>query len=596
MEHETTKKIGLNIWGFSTTEERKQRVIDLLKDLCGKNNSSIIKIEEFCDKLDNEKLNYLKVESLPTEDDAKENILYILNNKTLHLWNNSLSKFESIGCVSAEDVPYDNVNSELKSNNVQEAIDEIVYTIKEEKGYITIKSTEWDSDKNYVTNIETKDKEIYIYLDSPTEEVIKIISKSKIRAFSTNDMVVLHCDGKLPESQIIINYKSKKGNGEVITNLPRDSYSSNSSIITGLEYDHFAIVIDMNNENPTKGNEHIKYYGGCENFSVSDWEGWFGYKPVIMKVNDSEELSVLYECDKNNYKQSINGEDLTQYIENANQYKYQAMIQYPRRGYKINYDYSTKIATIYLTNDPCNNNYSYYAFNNGSINNSNLYVGIYPTTLITNNSITYALSGSTNTSPTKSGKSLLDFRDAYNNTSKYLHQYGYFEHIYFQIMHIAHFNKIDGYSSYSIGSTESFCGYGNSIGLNGGSSTYKVLKAFGLEILGGWEWIDNIKIDTNSYLLLNNTDNVSNTSTWEYVCKLNSCNGYIGNNIMWNEKIGLLAMNPDSSSNKYFHTDHIYDVGKSMLRNSYNIFNVTMNQLDSYAKGTEVVSRMTYKR
>lgn len=368
-------------------------------------------------------------------------------------------------------------------------------------------------------------------------------------------------------------------------------------VISRKGYDNFKIEIDMSDVNPTKSNGKIVYRGGCENFSVEDWANWFGYKPVVMEVQSDDELTVLHECNPNNYMESTEGTDLTQYIQYANQHTYHAMVKYPRRGYKIHYDFYSKVATIYLTNDPYNKNYSYYAFDSGNVSNANLYVGTYPTTLFTSSSVSYATSESGGEKPTMSGKSLVDFRTAYSNTSRYLQNYGYFENVYMQIMHIAHFGTINGNKHYSYGSTDPVCGCGDTAGLNSSISPHKAVKMFGLEMhCGFWEWVDDVKTDSNNCLFINNTDNIANSSIWEYICKLNNCDGYIGENIVWNEKTGLLAINTDSTSDKYFHTTHIYKSGKCMLKDSYNIFRVNMDQTESYNQGIALISRMVYKR
>lgn len=364
-------------------------------------------------------------------------------------------------------------------------------------------------------------------------------------------------------------------------------------------YDHFEIEIDMLDVNPSKSNGKIVYKGGCENFTLSDWENWFGYKPVVMKVQENTgELDIIHECNPLNYKQSIDGVDLTQYIGDATQHKYHAFIQYPRRGYKIHYDYNSKKATIFLTNDPCDKNYSYYAFDYGGISNSNLYVATYPSTINRVSPIDYGVSVSSGNLPKKEKYSLINFRNAYNNTSKYIQNYGYYENIYMQIMHIAHFGNIKNtYPFEGWGSETAVCGCGDLIGMNGGGTIYNAVKIFGLEIhFGNWEWVDGAKTDDSNCLYLNNTNNMSNPNAWEYICKLNSCDGYVGNNIVWNEKVGVLAINTDSTNDKYFNTDHNYVFNKNMLKNTYNMFNVTMNQSENYSEGTVLISRMVYKR
>lgn len=72
--------------------------------------------------------------------------------------------------------------------------------------------------------------------------------------------------------------------------------------------------------------------------------------------------------------------------------------------------------------------------------------------------------------------------------------------------------------------------------------------------------------------------------------------GYIGNNITWNDFIGVIPVKTDSTSDKYFKTEFKCSALERARRKNDNIFGTTFDLSDNNIQFPNTTVRMTYKR
>lgn len=328
-------------------------------------------------------------------------------------------------------------------------------------------------------------------------------------------------------------------------------------------YDHFTIEIDTKNySNPTKDNGGIKYYGGCEGFSIDDWVSWIGYRPCIL----SSQGNVITYLDENNYAKDINGNDvdITSFTAARN-----VMIRFPRIGYLGFNDYSNRKCTIHVTNDMNAIGYNYKAFNKNKRKSKDFFVGAYQGSI--SNSKLFSVSGAQRVT---SGYSLSTFRTLAQAQGK---NYGLLDHnklSLFKILYIVQNGIINGKVSKGIG-TNTTTGFLNESGMNVFDSTQYSRKWLGMESNCDWEFVDGCGLDSNLHLRISDNTNYSNTITnyddYGIVYTLGS--GYIGSSFLIDDEIGITSENFDGTASTYLHCPTTTKVANTIeLQGGSNVF------------------------
>lgn len=123
------ERTGIVTWDISSgSDDYMLLVLSVLQELCGSPNSDINKINDFIKALQDRILFLDDVTDFPLQGD--DNTLYMLKNDTLTMkagtykWDGNEYKY--FNEFNASEISYDDTESELEIDNVQDAIDKIV--------------------------------------------------------------------------------------------------------------------------------------------------------------------------------------------------------------------------------------------------------------------------------------------------------------------------------------------------------------------------------------------------------------------------------------------------------------------------------------
>lgn len=269
---------------------------------------------------------------------------------------------------------------------------------------------------------------------------------------------------------------------------------------TPQEYVVFGIEIDLTNEDPTKWatytDDAIGMTAGSEEFdakSIFDIQSYTFQNGVEVKA-----------LSKTNNKQYADGSDASVDLTSGT---YDIMTKFKRGGYLIKHSGDNKLI-IKVTDDPNKEEFCYKAFQRGSTDKDEFYLGRYKGFVDSNGKLR-SYSG---VSPTGS-KTIGDFRTAAHLTGSGYENSGFYQLVWrqclYMVKYLANNSQLTIGQGYVSGSSVTKTG-----GTDGKGDTYGTqtktdqMILFGLEDFWGniWEWIDGLATDS-SYNILTNTDN-----------------------------------------------------------------------------------------
>lgn len=592
---ETTK---CTLWSFTDeSEDYYLQVLSVLSELIGTDgNSNIRKLDTAIKNLQNNKITLIikkEGELLPEigdnytfyiiqEDEIIEDITY---NAGIYIWNSKMSKY--INIIDSKDILYDNTTSGLSSNNVKSAIDEVSNSIdiinddiKEYYETLTIPPSEW-VDNIYTSSINITNKNADIYIDNENKDLFKIVARAKIRVTKdTNNLLIFTCDGNVPTSDITINTVTKNGVGIVKNLLP---YTTSNEMN---DYTYVTISIDLTDSNPSVDNGTVIYSSNCASWGVSEWQEFLGYKPCLLQ-SDGQVYCYL---DRNDYTKDVDGNDVSSLItskdavtdkEGTETTYLNVMNEYPRRGYKVDWNNNTKQLIISFTNAPNDNNYSYYAFSKGSRKCDAFYDSIY-------NGIKDTTLGTTSTKiklRSLSGYDILvsttltSFRTYAENNGDGFTTLGHLQMVYEQLCEIIMKGSINGIRQNSK-TTLITTGTLNTSGDSGVGTN--VCKWQGIEHWSGWEFVDGSYLSADGILKVSKDGYFNDThDNYESQGKimLFDSGGYMGNDLMISEVMGIIPKSFNGTSTTYFKSSvNPSSVSKNVAWGGYNIFSWCFDQ------------------
>lgn len=268
---------------------------------------------------------------------------------------------------------------------------------------------------------------------------------------------------------------------------------------TPQEYVVYGIEIDLTNEDPSKWatytDDAIGMEAGSEAFdekSIYDIQSY--------TFQNGKEVKAL---SKTNNKQYADGSDASVDLTSGN---FDIMTKFKRGGYLIKHS-GTKLI-IKVTDDPDKEEFCYKAFQRGSTDKEEFYLGRYKGFIDSSGKLR-SYSGVTPTG----NKKISEFRNAAHLTGNGYENSGFYQLVWRQCLYMVKYLAAN--SQLTIG--QGYVG-GSSVtktgGTDGKKDTYGTqvktdqMILFGLEDFWGniWEWIDGLATDSN-YNILTNTDN-----------------------------------------------------------------------------------------
>ena len=259
--------------------------------------------------------------------------------------------------------------------------------------------------------------------------------------------------------------------------------------MTPLNYRVMTVKINLNNSNPaTCGSYADDAIGMDSSMTSSDWADFFGYKPCLHK--DGKVVGYL---NPNNYSEFEDGS--TADITSGN--SGDVMIEFPRRGIRISKN-ADKIITISMTDDPNNQDFTYYAHTLVTDSVDYFYLGAYNGYLELKGSDYYlrSISGKRPT-PLDNDEPYASYSIEYaSNLGPRYGNMGFYQWLYLQVMYLLQYKG--NWNSQKIygginGDSRNVTGLRNSDGLN----VYDKddFKIFGLECMWGrGSWINKVYV------------------------------------------------------------------------------------------------------
>lgn len=268
---------------------------------------------------------------------------------------------------------------------------------------------------------------------------------------------------------------------------------------TPQEYVVYGIEIDLTNEDPTKWATYTDDAIGMEAGSAAFDEKSI-YDIQSYTFQNGQEVKAL---SKTNNKQYADGSDATTDLTSGT---YDIMTKFKRGGYLIKHSGNKLI--IKVTDDPDRDEFCYKAFQRGSTDKDEFYLGRYKGFIDSSGKLR-SYSGTTPTGNQTIGK----FREAAHKTGQGYENSGFYQLVWRQCLYMVKYlaknsqlivgqGYVGGSSVTKTGGTD---GKGDTYGTQ--TKTDQVIL-FGLEDFWGniWEWIDGLATDA-SYNILTNTDN-----------------------------------------------------------------------------------------
>lgn len=257
---------------------------------------------------------------------------------------------------------------------------------------------------------------------------------------------------------------------------------------TPVPYRTMTIKIDQTDSNPETC---CTYADNAVGMTVGsdEWDEFFGHYPCLFK--DGVEIGRL---NPNNFAQFEDGTTADITSGNAGD----VMIAFPRLGVKISTD-SNDVVTISMTDNPNDENFTYYAHTRGTTNKDVFYLGAYKGYNSSNK--LRSLSGKTPTASTTIG----NFRTYAQANGTGYEQSGFYQLVFRQCMYLLKYKNLDSQTAvgrgYVDGNSASIAtGNTNAKGMDWGETTGKYqMKLFGLEDFWGnvYEFIDGIYSDAS---------------------------------------------------------------------------------------------------
>lgn len=322
--------------------------------------------------------------------------------------------------------------------------------------------------------------------------------------------------------------------------------------------------IDLNNNNHSTS---VTYADDALNLSVASekWDTFFGHRPCLFK--DGQVVGYL---NPNNYSEFEDGSSADITTGNSGD----VMVEFPRRGLKIEKNDLTNIVTVSMTDEVNADGFEYLAHSIGDENRDFFYIGAY----LGNYGGTgiQSLSGKIKSSPVGYTPNVL-YAEAQKRGAGY-ELLGFYQMVYLQAMFIMKYKSVDSATTIGYGAdstTNYYNGRTNTYGMDYGnvlmgsttvSSSAYTVKLFGIEDLWGrvFYCISGYMVTTNGDIMVSNSDfncsglengigtKVGNMSDVE-----GTTLGYM-HNIFGNTKSGFLSSKNSYATDKYLSTFNSY--------------------------------------
>lgn len=260
-------------------------------------------------------------------------------------------------------------------------------------------------------------------------------------------------------------------------------------------------IIDLTNLNSETS---VTYADGATDMTPGsdDWDEFFGHYPCLFK--EGQEVGKL---NRNNFAQFEDGTEADITSGNAGY----VMIAFPRRGVKIETSEDGNTLTVSMTDNPNDDNFTYYAHTRGETRKEIFYLGAYKGRQMSNKLV--SLSEKT---PTYI-KTLSEYRDLAHTNGDGYEQLAFYQLTYTQIMYILKYKNLNSQQEigrgYVSGNSIKNTGFTNTKGMDWGTTeTNSQVKIFGLEDYWGnmFEYVDGIITNSIKEILVT-TDNFNDT-------------------------------------------------------------------------------------
>lgn len=344
-------------------------------------------------------------------------------------------------------------------------------------------------------------------------------------------------------------------------------------------YKYYSMQIDLNYSSPAVG-RGITYSGGCENFGEDEWMKFFGIKPCILNGH-GEVNSYL---NPNDYTKDLNGTDVSELISTVDtENVYNVMVEYPRRGYRINYDEGTKVALLEITDNPAAGGYCYNAFKLGKHVYNRMFIGAYNCYI--DNSMAFSLSGK-ELSVLNSSENWRTYAENLGDGFSIvdLQKIAYIQLLYTLLNKTINGKVCEGFSVY-----EKTTGRYNLSGMNIKNIKGNFNKHLGIESYGGWEFIDYSKYEDG--FIVSTSDANGDSTKWSRQVKVGEgIGGYMGTNIFWDENVGVINRNNGASAGQFFNISTPSRVtGSECIIGGSNVYETTFKwQLSSFFASSRI--------
>lgn len=268
-----------------------------------------------------------------------------------------------------------------------------------------------------------------------------------------------------------------------------------------LAYKTMTIKIDQTDSNPETC---CAYYDDAVGMVAGSeaWDEFFGHYPCLFK--DGVEVGRL---NPNNFEQFEDGFTADIWSGDAGD----VMIAFPRLGVKISTD-SNDVVTISMTDNPNDENFTYYAHTRGTTSKDVFYLGAYKGYNSSNK--LRSISDKTPTGNVTIG----NFRTYAQANGTGYDQSGFYQLVFRQCMYLLKYKNLDSQTAvgrgYVNGKSAIATGYTNFTGMDWNEGEEYQMKLFGLEDFWGnvYEFIDGIYSDA-SYNILTATDGFNDTGS-----------------------------------------------------------------------------------
>lgn len=307
------------------------------------------------------------------------------------------------------------------------------------------------------------------------------------------------------------------------------------------------VQIDLNDSNPKTCGSYIgdalDMPSGKTSEATTAWQEFFGYRPCLFK--DGQVVGYL---NPKNYSKFENGDPADITSGDAGD----VMVEFPRRGIKISK--SGKIVTISMSENPEDEDFTYYAHNRGDAKKEYFYLGAYIGSWAYG---TEKLRSLSNESP-GDGKTIGEYREYSHMNGDGYEQMTWWQWIYLQIMYVLQFKgNLNSQSTIGVG-----CGYHMAYASTGKLDTkglfygtsdeFELVKAFGIECLwGNSVFLEGLMMDSN-YNIYIATDNFNDDhKNYSKINNVEPVDGFI-DDIYGTAELGFLPISTEGSGTTYF--------------------------------------------